>query len=117
MNRLLFELLRQLGTAQETVERGLHLVELLQLYEQMDEAVAVFEQTTEADPNNFELFRKYVAFLREIGRTEETLEKLLAMARRLRASGQFEDAEWALLEIEQTRPLETAELEEALSLY
>ncbi len=117
VNRLLFELLRQLGTAQETVERGLHLVELLQLYEQMDEAVAVFEQTTEADPNNFELFRKYVAFLREIGRTEETLEKLLAMARRLRASGQFEDAEWALLEIEQTRPLETAELEEALSLY
>ncbi|MGC8740795.1 MAG: tetratricopeptide repeat protein [Candidatus Sumerlaeaceae bacterium] len=117
VNRLLFELVRQLGSAQETVERGLHLVELLQLYEQLDDAVAVFEQTTEADPNNFELFRKYVAFLREIGRTEETLEKLFAIARRLRASGQFEEAEKALLEIEQSRPLDIPELEEALSLY
>jgi chromosomal replication initiator protein DnaA len=117
VNRMLFELVRQLGPAQEAVERGLHLVELLHLYDQIDEAIAVFEQVTECAPTDFELFRKYIAFLREVGRTEETAEKLFSMARRLRAIGQFEAAETALRELEETRELNTTELEEFLALY
>ncbi|MCX7626255.1 MAG: DnaA/Hda family protein [Candidatus Sumerlaeaceae bacterium] len=117
VNKMLFELVRQLGPAEQAVERGLHLIELLQLYDQNDEAVQVFEHVTECAPTDFELFRKYIAFLREIGRTQDTTEKLFSMARRLRATGLFEAAENALRELEQTRPLEVAELEESLALY
>lgn len=117
VNKMLFELVRQLGPAEEAVQRGLHLVELLQLYDQNDEAVHVFEQVTECAPTDFDLFRKYIAFLRELGRTQETAEKLFSIARRLRATGLYEAAENALRELETTRPLEAAELEEFLALY
>ncbi len=116
-NRDLFDLLSRLGAREEALERGLHLVELLQVYDQIDEAARVFEATVEIAPDDFELFRKYIYFLREYGRLEEATEKLLAMARRKRAAGEFEVAETALREIESLGAADVSVLEEFLLLY
>lgn len=115
-NRMLFDLLRQSGAMEEAIERGLHLVELLHLYDQVDEAVAVFDQTTECAPTDPTLLRKYIGFLRELGRNQEADERLFASARRLRAGGQLEAAYQAMAELLQSKAPEPAELEELLAI-
>jgi len=117
VNRMLFELLRQTGNLEEAVSRGLHLADLYHLYDQIDQAVEVFEQISECAPDDLNLIRKQINFLREIGRASEAQERLFASARRLRALGKFAEAEQALLELIGERKADVSELEELLTLY
>lgn len=115
--RDLFDLLRGDSFTEEAVSRGLALVELLLEGGREADAVAVYDQVVETDPDNLRLRMSRIEFLRRIGRTLEALERQFELACIHHKREEYDEAEFTYLQVLASGPDHVGARERLVDLY